>query len=53
MLIEVLRMVEWWISTSFDHDGFTWQYGGGSSNEWWNDGGKNLLVIWFEKQVGV
>ena len=30
---------------SFDHDGFTWQYGGGSSNAWWNDSGKNYVAF--------
>ena len=30
---------------SFDHDGFTWQYGGGSSNEWWNESGKNYAAF--------
>ena len=36
---------------SFDHDGFTWQYGGGSSNEWWNESGKNY-VAWCWKAGG-
>ena len=30
---------------SFDHDGFTWQYGGGSSNEWWNENGRNYVAF--------
>ena len=30
---------------SFDHDGFTWQYGGGSGNEWWNESGKNYAAF--------
>ncbi len=36
---------------SFDHDGFTWQYGGGSSNEWWNESGRNY-VAWCWKAGG-
>ena len=36
---------------SFDHDGFTWQYGGGSSNAWWNESGKNY-VAWCWKAGG-
>ena len=31
---------------SFDHDGFTWQYGGGSGNEWWNISKNYAAFCW-------
>jgi hypothetical protein len=31
---------------SFDEGGFTWQYGGGSSNEWWNQSYNYLAWCW-------
>ena len=31
---------------SFDDNGFTWQYGGGSSNEWWNENYNYIAWCW-------
>jgi len=31
---------------SFDNDGFTWQYGGGSGNEWWNENYNYVAWCW-------
>ena len=31
---------------SFDHDGFTWQYGGGSANAWWNENYNYVAWCW-------
>ena len=31
---------------SFDDDGFTWQYGGGSLNQWWNESYNYIAWCW-------
>ena len=31
---------------SFDNDGITWQYGGGSGNEWWNQSYNYIAWCW-------
>ena len=31
---------------SFDDNGFTWQYGGGSNNEWWNQSYNYVAWCW-------
>jgi len=31
---------------SFDDNGFTWQYGGGSNNEWWNESKNYVAWCW-------
>ena len=37
--------------SSFDTDGFTWQYGSGSNNQWWNETGKQYAA-WCWKAGG-